>query len=114
MKITAKQRIEEVMRQQDRLIDKIESQGEQFLDAAARLGVNASKDKGRADTWTDRTGNLRNSITHFLRHKPNGQPEAVVAAGMEYAVHVHFRDGYKVLVPPDEAQIKPLLQKLKL
>ncbi len=38
----------------------------------------------------------------------------VVVAGMEYAVHVHFRDGYKVLVSPDEAQIKPLLQKLKL
>jgi len=107
--IKPKHLIEEVMRQQDRLIDKIESQGEKFLDAAARLGVNASKDKGRADTWADRTGNLRNSITHFLRHKPDGRPEAVVAAGMEYAVHVHFRDGYKVLVPPEERQVKPLL-----
>lgn len=114
MKITAKQRVEEVFRQQDRLIEKIESKGEQFLDAAARLGVNASKDKGRPDTWRDQTGNLRNSITHFLRQKPNGQPEAVVMAGMEYAVHVHFRDGYKVLVPPPEGQVKPLLRKLKL
>ena len=112
--IKPKHLIDEILRQQDRLIEKIESKGEQFLDAAARLTANASKDKGRPDTWPDRTGNLRSSITHFLRHKPNGQPEAVVAAGMEYAVHVHFRDGYKVLVPPDEAQIKPLLQKLKL
>jgi len=112
--IKPKHLIDEVLRQQDRLIEKIESKGEQFLDAAARLGVNASKDKGRADTWTDRTGNLRNSITHFLRQKGSGQPEAVVAAGMEYAAHVHFRDGYKVLVPPDEGQVKPLLRKLKL
>ena len=114
MKITAKHRIEEIFRQQDRLIEKIESKGEQFLDAAARLGVNASKDKGRADTWTDRTGNLRNSLTHFLRQTGSGPPEAVVAAGMEYAAHVHFRAGYKGLLPPDEGQIKPLLRKLKL
>ena len=117
MKVKAEQRIQQVFDQTDDIIRQIDSQGRQFLDAAARIGVNNSKDAGRADTWTDRTGNLRNSIGHFLTKERDqfGEGEiAVVFAGMEYAAFVHFRDGYRVLVEPAENQIKPLIKKLSL
>ena len=66
MKIEAKHKIDQVLRAQDNLIEKIEDKAEQFLDAAARIGANNSKDKRRADTWVDRSGNLRASIHHFF------------------------------------------------
>src|SRR3990167_5169875 len=111
--ITAQQEINRVLAKfRSRMIRVVKTQSEQFLDAAARLGVNASKDKNRPDTWIDRTGNLRSSITHYLENigevgsKTASTKQAVVFAGMEYASFVHFREGYRVLVspPPDEVE----------
>ena len=105
--------IAEAIKKQRKMIQKIETKGQQFLDAAARIGVNESKDKSRAGTWQDRTGNLRSSIDHFLETTSSGE-QAVVFAGMEYAPFVHFRDGYEVLVFPSKHQIKSLQRKMRL
>jgi hypothetical protein len=97
----------------DPVIDKIEDKGEAFLDYVARQAVNQSVDGGRADTWTDRTGNLRSSISHVLRQRSTG-PYATVFAAMEYAIHVHFRDGYRVLVRPTRQELKQVAKQFDL
>ena len=89
-----------------RIIRELDTRHHKALDGLARLGVNASKDKNRANTWTDRTGNLRSSIDHVVEelHSSDARRralQAVVFAAMEYAPHVHFRANYKVLVPPN-------------
>ena len=120
-KVTAKQEINRVLaKNRQRMIRVVKTQGEQFLDAAARLGVNASKDKNRPDTWADRTGNLRSSISHFLENigavqtKIASSKQAVVFAGMEYAPFVHFREGYRVLVPPPASDVERIKRLLKV
>ena len=45
--------------------------------------------------FTDRTGNLRNSIQYEM--DPEGKPAGVLYAGMNYAIYVELRDGYWVL-----------------
>ncbi len=107
-----KAQVKQALTRQRQIIDKIETKSQQVLDAVAREGVNASKDKGRADTWQDRTGNLRSSIDHFVEKTFDGD-EAVVFAGMDYAPFVHFRDGYRVLVMPDSDTIKKYTSILK-
>jgi len=102
-----------VIANQRRALQQIESQAEKYLDAAGRLGVNASKDKNRPGAWIDRTGNLRSSISHFLR-KSGKNPEVVVFAGMEYAPFVHFREGYRVLVEPPPEEVERIKQLLRL
>ena len=102
----------QALTKQRQIINKIETKAHQVLDAVAREGVNASKDKGRADTWQDQTGNLRSSIDHFVEKTFKGE-EAVVFAGMDYAPFVHFRDGYRVLVMPDSDTIKKYTAILK-
>lgn len=48
--------------------------------------------------WHDRTGNLRNSISHSAPELlPGGGVRGVVYAGMEYAIYVEYCDGYWVL-----------------
>ena len=107
------QQIAAAIKKQRQMIQKIETKGQQFLDAAARIGVNESKDKSRAGTWQDRTGNLRSSIDHFLESTSSGE-QAMVFAGMEYAPFVHYRDGYEVLVFPPKSKIKSLQRKMRL
>jgi len=45
--------------------------------------------------FTDRTGNLRNSIQYEM--DPEGKPAGVLYAGMNYAIYVELREGYWVL-----------------
>lgn len=117
--ITAQQEINRILQKnRQRMIRVVKTKGEQYLDAAARLGVNASKDKNRPDTWTDRTGNLRESISHFLENTNEAMTtitpgkRAIVFAGMEYAPFVHFREGYRVLVPPPPEEVERIKRLL--
>ena len=107
------QQIAEAIKKQRQMIQKIETKGQQFLGAAARIGVTESKAKSRAGTWQDRTGNLRSSIDHFLESTSTGE-QAVVFAGMEYAPFVHYLEGYDVLVFPSKSNIKSLQRKMRL
>lgn len=59
--------------------------------------------------FTDRTGNLRNSIQFEM--DPNGLPAGTLYAGMEYAVYVEFRDGYWVLQGAID-YYEPIINKL--
>ena len=45
--------------------------------------------------FTDRTGNLRNSIAYEM--DPDGKPAGTLMAGMVYAIHVERLEGYWVL-----------------
>ena len=104
--LKAKQNIDQFLAKTlDPVIDKIEDKGEAFLDYVARQAVNNSVDGSRAGTWIDRTGNLRASVGHILRKRSSG-PYATIFAAMDYAVHVHFRDGYRVLVMPTKQELK--------
>ena len=112
--LQAKQNVEKfVARQLDRVIDKIETKGEAFLDYLGRQSVNNSRDGNRPGAWIDRTGNLRASIEHRLFEGSAG-PYAKIFAVMEYAVHVHFRDGYRVLIKPTKAEAKKAMREFKL
>jgi len=112
--LKAKQDVEKfVARQLDKVITKIETKGEAYLDYLGRQSVNNSRDGNRAGAWIDRTGNLRASIEHRLFEGSAG-PYAKVFAAMEYAVHVHFREGYRVLIKPTKAEVKKAMQGFKL
>ena len=114
MMLKAKQKIDKfIAKTLDPVIDKFEDKGEAFLDYAARTSVNNSVDSNRADTWMDRTGNLRASVSHTLRKRSTG-PYATIFAAMEYAVHVHFRDGYRVLVLPTDQELKQAAKEFDL
>lgn len=45
--------------------------------------------------FTDRTGNLRNSIAYEM--DPGGRPAGTLLAGMKYGIFVERREGYWVL-----------------
>ena len=112
--LQAKQNVEKFEgRQLDKVITKIESMGEAFLDYLGRQSVNNSRDGNRAGAWIDRTGNLRASIEQRLFEGSAG-PYAKIFAGMEYAVHVLFRDGYRVLIKPTKAEAKKAMGEFKL
>ena len=95
--------------------DAVEGCIKKALESILREMVNDVKDKGRAGRWTDRTGNLRDSIFHVVleprERKDTGTPDGVISvkndegkqiigvvvAGMEYAIFVQLRDGFDVL-----------------
>lgn len=77
------------------------------LEAICRTMVNYIKANG---PWTDRTGNLRNSIDFELDQSPN-VVRATVFAGMDYAIYVELKEGYWVLSGGVE-YIRPILKDL--
>ena len=94
------------------LFPQLETKAEQAADFLGRSSVNQSKDPGRSDTWTDRTTNLRKSISHVVK-KEGRKSVATVFAGMRYGLFVHIRDGYRVLLPPakeDEGRLDRVLK----
>lgn len=105
------------LKQLDRFLstDAIEDCIKLALESILREMINDIKDKSRAGRWTDRTGNLRDSIFQVVlevgetksKDTPDGvvsvtnsersQIIGVVVAGMEYAIFVELKDGFDVL-----------------
>lgn len=84
-----------------------EEDARRALEAICRTIVNYCKANG---PWTDRTGNLRNSID-FVLDSTSGVLKATVFAGMDYAIYVELKSGYWVLSGGVE-YIRPILADL--
>lgn len=88
-------------------VTRTEEDARRALEAVCRTMVNYIKANG---PWTDRTGNLRNSIDYVMDPAP-GVLRATVFAGMEYAIFVELKEGYWVLSGGVE-YIRPILKDI--
>lgn len=127
------QGLEETFKQMDELVRRQEQALKDCLEWILRAMVNYVKENG---PWTDRTGNLRNSIScniEKIESLPDGTDPATVkarvmeyenpvlqiegddytgaiSANMEYAIWVELASGYWVLQGAIDA-FEPLIEK---
>lgn len=107
MSINIELRTDRVLRALAERSRQTEEGARRALEGICRAMVNYIKDNG---PWTDRTGNLRNSIDHVIDPTP-GVIRGTVFAGMNYAVYVEYKEGYWVLSGGVE-YIRPILKDI--
>lgn len=77
-------------------LDRLVRHSERGARAAIEQILSKMRDYAKDNApFTDRTGNLRNSIQYEM--DADGSAGGTLYAGMEYAIYVELRDGYWVL-----------------